>query len=54
MTNTVGCNETAYLGCEAIPDATSPLKFRHLPETKKPGEQVFTYVSEVLLSSILF
>lgn len=35
MTNMTGCNETAYIGCEAIPDAPTPLKFRHLPETKK-------------------
>ncbi len=49
-----GRNETAYLECVAIPDATTPLEFRHLPETMKPGEQVFACVSAALLSSILF
>lgn len=52
MTNTVGRNETAGLGCEAEPGATALLKFRHLPETKKQGEQVFADVGEVLLLSI--
>jgi IS5 family transposase len=54
MTNMTGRNETAYLGCVALPDATTLLEFRHLPETIKPGEQVFACVSEALLSSILF
>jgi hypothetical protein len=54
MTNMIGRNETAYLGCEAILHVTTPLKFCNLPETKKPGEHAFAYVSEGLLSLILF
>jgi IS5 family transposase len=39
------------LGCEAVPDATTLLKFRHLLEEKKLGEQLFAEVGRILQSS---
>jgi IS5 family transposase len=39
------------LGCEAVPDATTMLKFRHLIEKHKLGEQMFAQVGRVLLAS---
>jgi IS5 family transposase len=36
------------LGCEAVPDATTLLKFRRLLETHKLGEQLFAEVGRVL------
>lgn len=39
------------LGCEAVPDATTLLKFRRLLETHKLGEQLFAEVGRVLQAS---
>ncbi|MBB5463898.1 IS5 family transposase [Paraburkholderia sp. Cpub6] len=39
------------LGCEAVPDATTLLKFRRLLETHKLGEQLFAEVGRVLQTS---
>jgi transposase, IS5 family len=39
------------LGCEAVPDATTVLKFRHLLEQHKLAEQLFTEVGRVLQGS---
>lgn len=39
------------LGCEAVPDATTLLKFRHLLEEKKLGEQLFAEVGRILQGS---
>ncbi|MEX3791567.1 IS5 family transposase, partial [Paraburkholderia sp. BR14374] len=39
------------LGCEAVPDATTLLKFRRLLETHKLGEKLFAEVGRVLQSS---
>lgn len=39
------------LGCEAVPDATTLLKFRHLLEEHKLGEQLFAEVGRVLQGS---
>lgn len=39
------------LGCEAVPDATTMLKFRHLLEKHKLGEQIFAEVGRVLQAS---
>lgn len=39
------------LGCEAVPDATTLLKFRHRLEEKKLGEQLFAEVGRVLQGS---
>jgi len=39
------------LGCEAVPDATTLLKFRHLLEQHKLAEQIFAEVGRVLQGS---
>ena len=39
------------LGCEAVPDATTMLKFRHLLEQHKLGEKLFAEVGRVLAGS---
>jgi len=39
------------LGCEAVPDATTLLKFRRLLETNKLGERLFAEVGRVLQAS---
>jgi len=39
------------LGCEAVPDATTMLKFRHLLEQHKLGEKLFAEVGRVLTGS---
>jgi IS5 family transposase len=39
------------LGCEAVPDATTLLKFRHLLEQHKLAEQIFAEVGRVLQDS---
>ena len=39
------------LGCEAVRDATTMLKFRHLLEKHKLGEQLFAEVGRVLQAS---
>ncbi|MFZ3287570.1 MAG: IS5 family transposase [Telluria sp.] len=39
------------LGCEAVPDATTLLKFRHLLEEHKLGEQLFAEVGRILQDS---
>jgi transposase, IS5 family len=39
------------LGCEAVPDATTMLKFRRLLEDHKLGEQLFAEVGRVLQAS---
>jgi len=39
------------LGCEAVPDATTLLKFRRLLETHKLGEKLFAEVGRVLQAS---
>jgi transposase, IS5 family len=39
------------LGCEAVPDATTLLKFRHLLEQHKLGEKLFAEVGRVLQGS---
>jgi transposase, IS5 family len=39
------------LGCEAVPDATTLLKFRHLLEQHKLAEQIFAEVGGVLQDS---
>ena len=39
------------LGCEAVPDATTLLKFRHLLEQHKLGEKLFAEVGRVLAGS---
>ncbi|CAH2905024.1 MAG: Mobile element protein, partial [uncultured Paraburkholderia sp.] len=39
------------LGCEAVPDATTLLKFRRLLEKNKLGEQLFAEVGRVLQAS---
>jgi IS5 family transposase len=39
------------LGCEAVPDATTLLKFRRLLERHKLGEQLFAEMGRVLQSS---
>lgn len=39
------------LGCEPVPDVTTMLKFRHLLEKHKLGEQVFTEVGRILQAS---
>jgi IS5 family transposase len=39
------------LGCEAVPDATTLLKFRRLLETYQLGEQLFAEVGRVLQAS---
>src|SRR3954452_10683818 len=36
------------LGCEAVPDATTLLKFRHLLEQHKLGERLFAEVGRLL------
>ncbi len=38
-------------GCEAVPDATTLLKFRHLLEQHKLGEKLFAEVGRVLQGS---
>src|ERR1700737_202129 len=39
------------LGCEAVPDATTMLKFRHLLEQHKLGEQLFAEAGRMLQAS---
>ncbi|MBB5429909.1 IS5 family transposase, partial [Paraburkholderia sp. JPY158] len=39
------------LGCDAVPDATTMLKFRRLLEERKLGEKLFAEVGQVLQSS---
>jgi IS5 family transposase len=39
------------LGCEAVPDAATLLKFRRLVETHKLGQQLFSEVGRVLQAS---